>query len=88
MLEPKPETSDKGGDLIDQEDRWWEEDVDFEELVKNSRSVLHTPYGLQDANGVDLTLIEQALSLSPLERLRRMDRAARDIERIHRHVRS
>jgi hypothetical protein len=35
-------------------------------------------YGAQDENGVDLSLIRYMLSLSPLERLRVMERHARD----------
>ena len=35
-------------------------------------------YGEQDANGVDLSLIRYMLSLSPLDRLRVMERHARD----------
>ena len=35
-------------------------------------------YGEQNAGGVDLSLIRYMLSLSPLERLRAMERHARD----------
>ena len=35
-------------------------------------------YGEQDQNGVDVSLIRYMLSLSPLERLRVMERHARD----------
>jgi hypothetical protein len=35
-------------------------------------------YGEQDENGVDVSLIRYMLSLSPLERLRVMERHARD----------
>jgi len=35
-------------------------------------------YGEQDENGVDISLIRYMLSLSPLERLRLMERHARD----------
>jgi hypothetical protein len=37
-------------------------------------------YGEQDENGVDLSLLRYTLSLSPLERLRLMERHARDIQ--------
>ena len=35
-------------------------------------------YGEYDENGVDVSLLRYMLSLSPLERLQAMDRAARD----------
>lgn len=35
-------------------------------------------FGPYDANGVDLSLLKYTLSLSPLERLVRMEQAARD----------
>ncbi|HKI34200.1 MAG TPA: hypothetical protein VKA46_20275 [Gemmataceae bacterium] len=37
-------------------------------------------YGEQDENGVDLSLLRYTLSLSPLERLRHMERHARDTQ--------
>jgi hypothetical protein len=37
-------------------------------------------YGEQDENGVDLSLLRYTLSLSPLERLRLMERHARDTQ--------
>jgi hypothetical protein len=44
-------------------------------------------YGEQDENGVDLSLIRENLKLSPLQRLRRMDRGARAMEELRKHVR-
>ncbi|MBL8878559.1 MAG: hypothetical protein JNG88_05510 [Phycisphaerales bacterium] len=41
-----------------------------------------TWYGEQDENGVDLSLIRENLKLSPLERIRRGDRARRDALRL------
>ena len=38
----------------------------------------------QDENGVDLTLIREALRLTPEQRLRRMDRARRSALRLQR----
>ena len=39
-------------------------------------------YGEQDENGVDLSLIRENLKLSPTERARQGDRAARDTLRL------
>jgi hypothetical protein len=41
---------------------------------------------IQDENGVDLTLIRENLKLSPLERLRKCERAYLDMLRIRRYV--
>ena len=41
-----------------------------------------TPYGLQDTNGVDVTLVDEQLKLSPLDRLRRLESAAREQMRL------
>lgn len=59
----------------------------FDQLVANSRKILQTPYGEQDANGTDISLIKSNLMLSPLERLRRADSARRSAIWIHRHAR-
>jgi hypothetical protein len=51
-------------------------------------------YGEQDENGVDLTLIRYMLSLTPRERVEKLNRASRDsyelfeIGRRHRETRS
>jgi hypothetical protein len=49
----------------------------------------HDPngYGEQDENGVDLSLIRELLKLTPLERLRRGDKARRDALRLRDHGR-
>ena len=44
--------------------------------------VFPTPFGLRDANGVDVTLIESQLRLTPVERLRRLGSAAREQMRL------
>ncbi|GMU83296.1 MAG: hypothetical protein AMXMBFR47_31660 [Planctomycetota bacterium] len=41
-----------------------------------------TWYGEQDESGVDLSLIRENLKLTPLERIRRGDRARRDALRV------
>jgi hypothetical protein len=46
------------------------------------RMLSPTWYGEQDENGVDLSLIRENLKLTPLERLRKADRGARDALRI------
>ncbi len=43
-------------------------------------------YGEQDENGVDLSLIQGNLRLTPLERLRKGDAATTDALRIRRHA--
>jgi hypothetical protein len=57
-----------------------------EECEANSRILRQTPYGLQDGNGVDVTLIYSALQKTPLERLREGDSARRSVEYIHAHA--
>ncbi len=52
----------------------------------NSRILRQTPYGLQDGNGVDVTLIHAALEKTPLDRLRDGDAARQSAEYIHAHV--
>ena len=44
-------------------------------------------YGEQDDNGVDLSLIRELLKLSPLERVRRGDKAKKDALRLREHGR-
>ncbi len=75
-------------DIINLEnfDELWPE-LSFEQMVANSRNIRQTPYGLQDGNGVDVSLIRENLKLTPLERLRKGDRATRDCERIRTHAR-
>jgi hypothetical protein len=44
-------------------------------------------YGEQDENGIDLSLIRENLKLSPLERIRKGDRARRQALRLGQNVR-
>jgi hypothetical protein len=48
-------------------------------ILENAKKIRMTPYGLQDANGVDVTLIEEALKLSPIERLAVAERTRRGV---------
>ena len=48
---------------------------------------LHTPYGEQDENGTDLSLIRELLRLTPQERLRRGDSATTDMLRVREYAR-
>jgi hypothetical protein len=50
--------------------------IPFEELLANSRRITMTPYGLQDGNGVDVSLIQCALRRTPEERVEEMYWAA------------
>jgi hypothetical protein len=61
-----------------------EQQRELEELLALAPSTLdpyptlvQTPYGLQDTNGVDVTLIEEQLKLSPFRRVLRLDAMAR-----------
>ncbi|HEX8524904.1 MAG TPA: hypothetical protein VF669_21825 [Tepidisphaeraceae bacterium] len=65
-----------------------ESTVDFEELLSNSRREIYTPYGLQDGNGIDLTLVYHNFRLSPGERLRRSDALGRATLALREHVRT
>lgn len=44
-------------------------------------------YGEQDENGIDLSIIRENLKLTPLERIRRADRARKQILRLHEYGR-
>lgn len=57
-----------------------------EECEANWRILRQTPYGLQDGNAVDVTLIYSALTRTPLQRLREGDSARRSVESIHAHA--
>jgi hypothetical protein len=52
------------------------EPVPFQELLENSKRIVNTPYGLQDGNGVDVTLIREALRLTPEQRVERASKFA------------
>ena len=54
--------------------------------ITSTRSIL-TPYGEQDENGTDLSLIRELLRLSAAERLRRGDEATTDALRLRTHAR-
>jgi hypothetical protein len=58
---------------------------DLSDIVLNPQPRM-TPYGEQDDNGVDLSLIRANLRLEPLDRLRRADAEARAIRRMRSRV--
>jgi hypothetical protein len=60
--------------------------VEIDQPIKSTRSV-QTPYGEQDENGVDLSLIRELLRMTPLERLRCMDKATTDALRLREYAR-
>ena len=60
--------------------------MDEDEEIVSTRSIM-TPYGEQDENGTDLSLIRELLRLTPLERLRLGDRATSDMLRLREHAR-
>ena len=51
------------------------EPIPFEVMEANSKRIVMTPYGLQDGNGVDVTLIYEALKLTPEQRVEEAYRA-------------
>lgn len=44
------------------------------------------PYGEQDANGIDLSLLRANLKLTPTERLQRLESAANSMQRMTRNA--
>lgn len=58
------------------------ETVDWRDAPISSTRSIHTPYGEQDENGTDLSLIRWLLTLSPAERLMWGDRARDDALRL------
>ena len=60
-----------------------DDDNDFP--ITSIRSI-RTPYGEQDENGTDLSLIRELLKLPPAERLRRGDEATTDMLYLRRHA--
>lgn len=63
------------------------------ELTQEERLVIENwlgahPYGVQDANGIDLSLLRENLKLTPTERLIRLERAANEIYEIDIRVRT
>jgi hypothetical protein len=61
--------------------------VDWRDLPITSTRSIETPYGEQDENGTDLSLIRWLMSLSPQERLRRMDEATTSALWLRTHAR-
>jgi hypothetical protein len=55
---------------LDNFDELWPEPT-IEEMIAASRVVRQTPYGLQDGNGVDVSLIIENLRHTPEERSER-----------------
>ncbi|GAB4459005.1 MAG: hypothetical protein OHK0029_21040 [Armatimonadaceae bacterium] len=46
------------------------------------------PYGEQDENGIDLSLLRANLRLTPTERLIRLEKAANDLKALRSHART
>ena len=61
-------------------------DSDLDVPIESTRSI-QTPYGEQDENGTDLSLIRANLRLSPLDRLRQGDAATTAALRIRNYAR-
>jgi hypothetical protein len=62
-------------------------DPSLEEEFDRSKIQIETPYGLQDGNGVDLTLIIENLNRTVTERLADADRGRRNALYILQHAR-
>jgi hypothetical protein len=60
------------------------EELDYP--IESTRSI-QTPYGEQDENGTDLSLIRSSLDRSPTERLLVMDEACRGVIQLFEHGR-
>ena len=60
--------------------------MEIDAPIQSTKSV-QTPYGEQDENGVDLSLIRGLLRMTPLERLRCMDEATTDALRLKKYSR-
>lgn len=60
--------------------------VDEDQPIESTKSIM-TPYGEQDENGTDLSLIRSLLKLTPAERLRRMDAATTSALRLRSNAR-
>jgi hypothetical protein len=52
-------------------------EIDEFDYAIESTATIQTPYGEQDENGTDLSLIRYMLQLTPAERLIRIDEARR-----------
>jgi hypothetical protein len=61
--------------------------VDWRDLPITSTRSIQTPYGEQDENGTDLSLIRSLLAMTPLERVRAGDRARRSAVWLRQHAR-
>lgn len=59
----------------------------IDEIVAGSEKTLFTPYGEQDGNGMDLSLIRSNMQLSVTDRLRQADAARRDVIYVRQHAR-
>jgi hypothetical protein len=58
---------------------------DIDQPIVSTKS-LHTPYGEQDENGTDLSLIRLCLKQTPLARIRIADRARRGVLKLRQDV--
>jgi hypothetical protein len=59
---------------------------DLSDICRNPKP-RWTPYGEQDDNGVDVSLIRANLKLTPTQRLRQADRETTALLRMRRHAR-
>ena len=61
--------------------------MDWRDLPITSTQRIQTPYGEQDENGTDLSLIRDLMAMTPQERLRQMDQATTSALRLRQHAR-
>lgn len=62
--------------------------MDPDVVSRNAKIIRMTPYGEQDANGVDVTLIRDNFRPAPIERARRGHEAAEGAMRMRKDVRA
>ena len=62
-------------------------DLDYRDQPITSTRSIHTPYGEQDENGTDLSLIRSLIAMTPLERIRAADEALRSALWLRQHAR-
>jgi hypothetical protein len=62
-------------------------ELDYRDQPITSTRSIQTPYGEQDENGTDLSLIRSLMAMTPLERVRAGDEARRSALWLRQHAR-
>ena len=77
----------RGGDLRSLREESAPPPMPVEQIVANAARTILTPYGEQDANGVDLSLIRSNLQRTVTDRIQASDAARRAMLRMMNHDR-